>query len=191
MADAWCEFRDSSTLEVAIFTGTGRAFCAGEDMKESVERGVAGSQSAARQEGKPVRSGHARQAGHRGDQWLCDGGRLHAGRTRGSEDRRPRRDSGVLRSEALAPRRVRSRYQRPPAARPCDGNGVHVQIHRRALVRRGLHQSRRRARAVDAHGARDGRAPAHAAARLPGEHDGHDAAIRPRLPKSWKISRGG
>ena len=38
LAEAWCEFRDSPDLEVAIFTGTGRAFCAGEDMKESVER---------------------------------------------------------------------------------------------------------------------------------------------------------
>jgi enoyl-CoA hydratase/carnithine racemase len=46
LAEAWCEFRDSSSLEVAIFTGTGRAFCAGEDMKESVERGQAGSSSA-------------------------------------------------------------------------------------------------------------------------------------------------
>lgn len=46
LAEAWCEFRDSSELEVAIFTGTGRAFCAGEDMKESVERGTAGSASA-------------------------------------------------------------------------------------------------------------------------------------------------
>src|SRR5436853_6376607 len=46
LADAWCELRDSSALEVAIFTGTGRAFCAGEDMKESVERGTAGSASA-------------------------------------------------------------------------------------------------------------------------------------------------
>src|SRR5574339_76176 len=27
-------------MEVAIFTGTGRGFCAGEDMKESVERGM-------------------------------------------------------------------------------------------------------------------------------------------------------
>src|SRR5258706_8234331 len=45
LADAWCEFRDSSALEVAIFTGTGRAFCAGEDMKESVERGMAGGAS--------------------------------------------------------------------------------------------------------------------------------------------------
>src|ERR671916_308513 len=46
LADAWCEFRDSKELEVAIFTGTGRAFCAGEDMKESLARGAAGSASA-------------------------------------------------------------------------------------------------------------------------------------------------
>jgi enoyl-CoA hydratase/carnithine racemase len=43
LAEAWCEFRDSADVEVAIFTGTGRAFCAGEDMKESVERGMAGN----------------------------------------------------------------------------------------------------------------------------------------------------
>jgi enoyl-CoA hydratase/carnithine racemase len=43
LADAWCEFRDSTDLEVAIFTGTGRAFCAGEDMKESLERGTVGN----------------------------------------------------------------------------------------------------------------------------------------------------
>jgi enoyl-CoA hydratase/carnithine racemase len=45
LAEAWTEFRDSRDLEVAIFTGTGRAFCAGEDMKESVARGTAGSGS--------------------------------------------------------------------------------------------------------------------------------------------------
>ena len=32
LAEAWSEFRESSDLEVGIFTGTGRAFCAGEDM---------------------------------------------------------------------------------------------------------------------------------------------------------------
>jgi enoyl-CoA hydratase/carnithine racemase len=42
LAAAWREFRDADDLEVAVFTGTGRAFCAGEDMKESVERGAAG-----------------------------------------------------------------------------------------------------------------------------------------------------
>lgn len=40
LARAWREFEESADLEVAIFTGTGRAFCAGEDMKESVERGA-------------------------------------------------------------------------------------------------------------------------------------------------------
>jgi len=49
LSAAWCEFRDSPELEVAIFTGTGRAFCAGEDMKESVERGTVGMASAVRQ----------------------------------------------------------------------------------------------------------------------------------------------
>lgn len=42
LADAWIAFRDSADLEIAIFTGTGRAFCAGEDMKESLERGAPG-----------------------------------------------------------------------------------------------------------------------------------------------------
>jgi len=36
LAETWTEFRASKELEVAIFTGTGRAFCAGEDMKESL-----------------------------------------------------------------------------------------------------------------------------------------------------------
>jgi enoyl-CoA hydratase/carnithine racemase len=36
LAETWTEFRKSDRFEVAIFTGTGRAFCAGEDMKESL-----------------------------------------------------------------------------------------------------------------------------------------------------------
>jgi len=43
MAEAFTAFRDSDELEVAILTGSGRAFCAGEDMKESLERGTPGS----------------------------------------------------------------------------------------------------------------------------------------------------
>ncbi len=42
LAETWTDFRHSKELEVAIFTGTGRAFCAGEDMKESLERGAPG-----------------------------------------------------------------------------------------------------------------------------------------------------
>lgn len=43
MAEAFVTFRDSPDLEVAVLTGSGRAFCAGEDMKESLERGAPGS----------------------------------------------------------------------------------------------------------------------------------------------------
>src|SRR3546814_19038239 len=33
LAEIWTDFRESADLEVAIFTGSGRGFCAGEDMK--------------------------------------------------------------------------------------------------------------------------------------------------------------
>jgi enoyl-CoA hydratase/carnithine racemase len=42
LAETWSEFRRSDELEVAIFTGAGRAFCAGEDMKESLAAGRPG-----------------------------------------------------------------------------------------------------------------------------------------------------
>jgi len=42
LAEAWTQFRHSKELEVAIFTGTGRGFCAGEDMKESLAAGRPG-----------------------------------------------------------------------------------------------------------------------------------------------------
>lgn len=57
LADAWCEFRDSKDLEVAIFTGTGRAFCAGEDMKESVERGTIGASAESAKKANPYNDG--------------------------------------------------------------------------------------------------------------------------------------
>lgn len=42
LARTWTAFRHDDTLEVAVFTGSGRAFCAGEDMKESLEDGAPG-----------------------------------------------------------------------------------------------------------------------------------------------------
>lgn len=42
LVEAWCEFRDSPDLKIAILTGTGKAFCAGEDLKEAAERGTPG-----------------------------------------------------------------------------------------------------------------------------------------------------
>ncbi|MBV8335250.1 MAG: enoyl-CoA hydratase/isomerase family protein [Alphaproteobacteria bacterium] len=44
LAETWTEFRRNDDLEVAIFTGTGRGFCAGEDMRESLQRGTPGGQ---------------------------------------------------------------------------------------------------------------------------------------------------
>ena len=42
LAEAWTTYRHDDALEVAIFTGTGRGFCAGEDMKESLQNGAPG-----------------------------------------------------------------------------------------------------------------------------------------------------
>ncbi|MBV9829826.1 MAG: enoyl-CoA hydratase/isomerase family protein [Alphaproteobacteria bacterium] len=42
LAETWAEFRRNDRFEVAIFTGTGRGFCAGEDMKESLQDGAPG-----------------------------------------------------------------------------------------------------------------------------------------------------
>jgi enoyl-CoA hydratase/carnithine racemase len=47
LAEAWTKFRHDDGLEVAIFTGTGRGFCAGEDMKESLADGAPGGRRAA------------------------------------------------------------------------------------------------------------------------------------------------
>ena len=50
LAEAWIDFRERDDLEVAILTGTGRAFCAGEDMKESLADGAPGGRQAARED---------------------------------------------------------------------------------------------------------------------------------------------
>tara|TARA_R110002167_G_scaffold259854_2_gene466367 strand:- start:990 stop:1796 length:807 start_codon:yes stop_codon:yes gene_type:complete len=47
LAETWTAFRHDDELEVAIFTGSGRAFCAGEDMKESLVDGAPGGRAPA------------------------------------------------------------------------------------------------------------------------------------------------
>ena len=42
LADAWDRFAADDTAWVAVLTGTGSAFCAGQDLKEAKERGRAG-----------------------------------------------------------------------------------------------------------------------------------------------------
>lgn len=44
LAETWIEFRHDNGLEVAILTGAGRAFCAGEDMKETLANKTPGGQ---------------------------------------------------------------------------------------------------------------------------------------------------
>ncbi len=55
LAETWSEFRENSELEVAIFTGAGRGFCAGEDMKESLADGAPGGRRPAKDD--PFMSG--------------------------------------------------------------------------------------------------------------------------------------
>src|SRR5437763_2490075 len=55
LAETWTEFRHSDQFEVAIFTGTGRGFCAGEDMKESLAAGTPGGRRPAMED--PFMSG--------------------------------------------------------------------------------------------------------------------------------------
>lgn len=55
LAETWIEFRESDALEVAIFTGAGRGFCAGEDMKESLQDGAPGGRRLAKED--PFMSG--------------------------------------------------------------------------------------------------------------------------------------
>ena len=49
LSEVWNDFRESKDLEVAIFTGAGRGFCAGEDMKESLKAGAPGFSTTSRQ----------------------------------------------------------------------------------------------------------------------------------------------
>ena len=50
LAATWTAFRRDPGLEVAIFTGAGRAFCAGEDMKEALAHNLPGGRRPAQED---------------------------------------------------------------------------------------------------------------------------------------------
>jgi enoyl-CoA hydratase/carnithine racemase len=50
LAAIWSDFRRDPALEIGILTGTGRGFCAGEDMKESLAEGAPGGRRPARED---------------------------------------------------------------------------------------------------------------------------------------------
>ncbi|MBL6457484.1 enoyl-CoA hydratase/isomerase family protein [Belnapia sp. T6] len=55
LAEIWSDFRADPDLEIGILTGTGRGFCAGEDMKESLADGAPGGRQPERED--PFASG--------------------------------------------------------------------------------------------------------------------------------------
>lgn len=58
LSEAWNTFRDDPELEVAIYTGNGRAFCAGGDLKEMVrDRGATNAAAAPAPRGNPYDKG--------------------------------------------------------------------------------------------------------------------------------------
>jgi len=77
LAETWTAFRHDNDLEVAIFTGSGRGFCAGEDMRESLQDGAPGGRRPAVED--PFMSGALEKPVIAAVNGFCDGRRLHAG----------------------------------------------------------------------------------------------------------------
>src|SRR5438046_1326964 len=151
LAEAWCEFRDSGDMEVAIFTGTGRAFCAGEDMKESVARGTVGSAAGPR---PPVDNPY-------------DAGTL------------AKPVIAAINGQAMAARRLQPRFCRRSVAHRCNGDGVRLPVQRRAVVRTGFPEPPDRGCGSNPGGARNGPAPVNPASRSAGKHADDDACHAP------------
>ena len=114
LSEAWTEFNESKDLEVAIFTGTGRAFCAGEDMKESVERGTPGGSMGPRLE-DPFRSGHVNKPVIAALNGLAMGGGFLLVERCDLRVAVPGAPVRILGGQALADRRLRPRGEERPA----------------------------------------------------------------------------
>ena len=148
LAETWTEFRHDKELEVAIFTGTGRGFCAGEDMKESLSERHARRRAA--RDRRSVHGRRAREAGDRRGQRLRHGRRLHAGRAHRSAGRRARRRCSRSPRPSAGCSAATITATRQPALSDRDGDGAGLPLHRRALLRGRLPQPPRRRRRADA-----------------------------------------
>ena len=178
LAETWTAFRHDNELEVAIFTGAGRAFCAGEDMKESLQNGAPGGRRPAIED--PFMSGALEKpviAAVNG--FAMGGGFMLVERT----DLRVA-VRGAIFEVSEAKRWLLGGYNHGHLANvpypDCDGDGARLPLHRRAVPRAGLPQPAGRSGRTAAQRDGDGGALADPAAGLAGEHGGHDAGDAPR-----------
>jgi hypothetical protein len=174
LAEVWTEFRRSSECEVAILTGTGRAFCAGDDMKESLQNNLPGGRRPERED--PFLAGALEKPVIAAVNGYAIGGGFTL--VERSDLRVAVKGGGVrgIRGQAPAAGRLQSRAHRQSALSDRDGDGARLPLHGRAPLRARLSQPAGRARSADGECHRDGRASLDAAAGLAGQHRAHDAA---------------
>ena len=173
LAKTWTDFRHSKELEVAIFTGTGRGFCAGEDMKESLQKGVAGGERPSEED--PFMTGALEKpviAAVNG--FAMGGGFMLVERT---DLRLAVREAVFEVSEAK--RWLLGGYNHGHIANVPYPIAMEMALGFRFTAQRfyeiGFLNRLVDADRPDARGAEDGRAPAHPAAGLARQHRAHDA----------------
>ena len=178
LAETWTEFRHGNELEVAIFTGAGRAFCAGEDMKESLQNGAPGGRRPAIED--PFMSGALEKpviAAVNG--FAMGGGFMLVERT----DLRVAARGAVF-EVSEAKRWLLGGYNHGHIANLPYPIAMEMALGFRFTAERfyevGFLNRLVDARRIDAERARDGGTPADAAARLARQHGAHDAADAPR-----------